>query len=60
MSRQDTTLANPVFKLEQTVKAAQMEYMRGLAPKKKPASLEDVKIAVEIYTRACRFKKKHK
>ena len=47
MSRQDTTLINPIFAIEQTVRAAQMEYMRELAPKKKSASLEDVKIAVE-------------
>lgn len=50
MSRQDQTLLNPLFEVEQTVHAAQMEYMESYnvsSKRPQPLGLAAIKIAVE-------------
>lgn len=50
MSRQDQTLLNPLFELEQTVHAAQMEYMESYnvsSKRPQPLGLAGIKKAVE-------------
>lgn len=49
MSRQDTTILNPTFAVEQTIQAMQLEYIEGYNTKTalQRLTLEGVRIAVE-------------